>query len=1790
MAHDTHGARKQWPLSEEETLISFEAWRHNLLYRLNLDARFSIFLLDGVVWNKKSRAAADVRGLVADDAFTAAQKAANLDLMLQQVANFCPIISRRTIVHESTSIQTVWQAIKLHFGFQTTGGNFIDFLEIKFTPPERPETLYQRMLSFIENNLLTPDLEITHRGDDIEEFEDMSPTLENLIVLLWLHQIHHNLPNVVKQKYGADLRSQTLASLKPEISTALTSLIEEAKSSDARVMRSGQSAFPSRFNASSSRPGFNNRRQQPSQNQSRRPFARQQQQRRTPFRSCPLCKAAGRESSHFLSMCKHLPESDRKFLSKARQVLIEDEEDNCEFADFDADELGEEYADALHDEEAPAARCGRVNVRSSPLLRTFYEHNPLCLTIDTGAETNLIRSTTANNIRCPIYPSSQLAFQADGKSPLNVLGETHITLTRDDLELTFSGLIVDDLDVDILAGVPFMEENDIAVRPKNKQISIGNDCCFNYGNDTPASSSTGTRHRSAVLRCTAKTTVWPGDFLDVPVPVAQPSLKDTLVAVEPHIDSSNNAWPAPGIYESVGSHIRFVNTTDCPHSFSRHDHVALASLTFDPDVRSANPPTDTPIIRRSPTAGSSATHSSSVIVNPDGVFSSDVSSQFAALHQQFDSVFNPQYETYNHSFGKFEAVVNMGSVKPQQRKGRVPQYSRDKLVELQAKCDELDALGVLAKPETLDVTVEYLNPSFLVKKPNRANEFRFVTAFTEVGKYCKPQPSLMPNVNSTLRSIARWKHIVKTDLTVAFYQIPLSKESMKYCGIVTPFKGIRCYTRCAMGMPGSETALEELMCRVLGDLVEGGHVVKIADDLYCGAETCDELLAIWTSVLQRLHDANLKLRAEKTVIAPAKTAILGWIRNKGTLLADPHKVATLSTCSRPTTTKGLRSFIGAYKVLARVLPNCATFLQPLDRATHGKKSADKIVWEPAVTDAFTKAQRHLASNKSIVLPRESDQLWLITDGAQSTSGWGATLYALRDDKLLLAGFFSQQLSPSHVKWFPCEVEGIGIACAVKSFEGFIVQSNHRTQVLTDSKSCVDAYNRLLRGQFSSNARLSTFLSAACRHHIVIRHIAGAANLPSDFASRNPITCNEPKCQMCIFARAIDDCVVRALTVRDILDGKGSIPFTNRKAWLVTQSECRDLRRTKAHLIQGTRPTKKDTKIRSVKRYLNKIGLATDGLLVVRHCDPLVPSREAIVVPEDVLPGLLTALHLRLNHPSNAELSKIVKRYFWSINLDQALQLASQSCHVCASLIKVPSSLIPESSSDPPESVGACFAVDIMCRERQKILVIREYVSSFTQATIITSEKADDIRAALVMLTQDLAPLDGPPIIVRSDNAPGFRSLVDDRYLKNRRIHLDLGRIKNINKNPVAERAIQELEHEILRVVQSAGPVTPLTLQEAVASLNRRIRSDGLSAREILLQRDQYTGEQIPLNDRSIIVAKHNRALRNHKSSEISKAGSAPVHPTPNIIVGDLVYVYTDRDKNVPRSRYLVTAIDGEWCHIRKFIGETLRASSYKVKMYEVYKVPAQTINVSYHHESDSPESDSERDDHHDVVVINDEPVPNTSDNASPTPPPPLLHAQPLPSPALSPATVGNPVRIPGLHEPTSVMSPPTVTSGRSTRISRPTQHRDPPTIPVKISTLPPTTPAAGVSEVPAPPRRRPSTSTSRPPQLHPDGNSRSAPPTTSASASTRHRDTPTIPVEISTLPPTTPAAGVSEVPASPPRRPSTSTSRPSQLHPDGNARSAPPITSASASEATALPLRKSSRSCRPPSYLSDYQR
>ena len=243
----TTRAPKQWSLAKHETITSFEAWKQNIQYTLSLDMNFAAFLGDHVTWQKKSTTS-PTRGFTNDDEDvpiarrrTAQKKCTHLELMLGQIANFCPVISGNSIVKTPTSVQSIWQAIRMHYGFQSTGAHFLHFFSLRDPLPsrgplhfsnikldhvERPEDLYQRLISFTEDSLLIANGHITHHGEAVAYDEEMSPTLENMVVLTWLRLVHPDLPNLVKQRYGTELRFRSLVSIKPEISQALESLLE----------------------------------------------------------------------------------------------------------------------------------------------------------------------------------------------------------------------------------------------------------------------------------------------------------------------------------------------------------------------------------------------------------------------------------------------------------------------------------------------------------------------------------------------------------------------------------------------------------------------------------------------------------------------------------------------------------------------------------------------------------------------------------------------------------------------------------------------------------------------------------------------------------------------------------------------------------------------------------------------------------------------------------------------------------------------------------------------------------------------------------------------------------------------------------------------------------------------------------------------------------------------------------------------------------------------------------------------------------------------------------------------------------------------------------------------------------------------------------------------------------------------------------------------------------------------------------------------------------------------------
>ena len=506
---------------------------------------------------------------------------------------------------------------------------------------------------------------------------------------------------------------------------------------------------------------------------------------------------------------------------------------------------------------------------------------------------------------------------------LETVGESrNVQFTRNAYVFNFDALIIRDLGSDIIASEPFLEENDIGVCSARKQIIIKGRDVISYA-QPQVSDSTPSMRRVSTFICrapTKSTTVLPSDYITIDAPG---NFQDNeTVVLDPRVDSQTTSagqWPPVQLTSVIGGHIQIKNNSSDPVLLKRNYHFCQISATKDisvlsqPSSLSSNAPSNTEIHQ----SGSS---SDNITIDPNNQLSSAWCDKFHKLHLDFDSVFEPTIDCYNDSSGRIRARVNIGTVHPPTKKLHVPNYSSSNLQLLQCKFDELERQGVFAKPDEVNVVVEPVSPSFLVRK--QSGGYQLVTAFTTIGQYSKTLPTIMPSVEDTLGTIASWRYIV-TDLRDSFYQIPLAKESMKWCATPTPYRGLRVYLRSAQGMPGSSETLEEMLCTALGDLIQQGKATKIADDLYVGGNTVEDLFANWAEVLGIMQKNYLKLKADKTKIAPTSTTILGWNWNNGNISVGAHKISPLATCSPPATVTSLRSFIGAYKVFNRVLRGCA---------------------------------------------------------------------------------------------------------------------------------------------------------------------------------------------------------------------------------------------------------------------------------------------------------------------------------------------------------------------------------------------------------------------------------------------------------------------------------------------------------------------------------------------------------------------------------------------------------------------------------------------------------------------------------------------------------------------------------------------------------------------------------------------------------------------------------------------------------------------------------------------------
>ena len=1169
---------------------------------------------------------------------------------------------------------------------------------------------------------------------------------------------------------------------------------------------------------------------------------------------------------------------------------------------------------------------------SSPTINVVFKSNHITAVVDEGANINCMSLKLAKSVNLEIEETSSTARGADS-SALRVVGKAKKPVR---LQTVDGGIpivlhhvtIVDGLSSSLLIGEPGKRDCQILTNATNRTITIhfqDKDYTYPY--------SGGKVPNSMVARVPASVFISPGTTYKWKVP-AELSHLSHLHLQPRRVDKE---WFRPGICQIQKGYIDLKNITGEPVNFKRGavfsevrlmEKVAVARKPVYQGkkvnkVYSHAPDHSQYVSHRDPELAR-IDHVDKVKIDPDKILSEADREKFRGLCQEFSDVLRPEPGRYNGRAGYVNNRIKFLS-KPAPNKMIYQQKLSDPMRrKLGEKMDKLRSYGVMAFPEEIGVVPEFVSPSMILPK-EEPGEWRLVTDMSGLNKFIDKPLNKHPTIQDAREFLAKKRFAIHVDLSNFFYQSGMEREDIQYLATVHPFLGVMVYTCEPMGLNGAPEHSYERLARVFGRMIQENKMVRMADGLHIGCDSVEEGLVSMRMMLQQCRDCGLTLKPSKVIVFPTRCTLFGWTLDNGAWLPTSHTTNTLSRAQLPRTIKQLRGFLGSFKQFSKCVKGHGPLLSQLEAMTGSHRpSAEIIDWTPEQEKAFERAKEAAKKVDAYSIPRPTDKLFVYSDYSRQHRAVGGKLEFERTEygmtKRYLAGHFSATVDSYKSNWWPCEGEALGCRMVLEAYKPYILENNNTTVVFTDNRPVVDAWNMARKGGFSSNARVSTFLVAVSNLPIEIRHKAGKDMEISDYASRHPITCTEKICAICRFAydqqMIGDNCeqLVREITVEDVMSGRVSMPCTSRRAWLSVQMEDKVHVKLRAMLEIGQKPHKKQTKGDHLQLKLlynlylkGDLKVEKDGLVMVRQHGG-DKSGWVISVPNKLFAGLCQALHLRFSHPSKAQMSQLVTRHYYTPGFQAIINNTVEQCHQCVSL-KVLPKVLKEFTTTPLGSVGERFSTDVLMRNNQKFLVTVEDLSGFANIREVPDQKAETMGPILLEQVLPLIPETGATI--RTDGASSFKSLQTEAESegstwKTHNIKIELGEFHNVNKNPVAENMIKQVEKEILRHGHGDRQISTEMLAVITRTLNNRIKSNGLSSKEILISRSNTDNKYLNLEDKDLAGDKLKMRLAGSEAQakHQSRRGAKPTLKCA-WKPGDLVFIRSALNKHKARDLYII---------------------------------------------------------------------------------------------------------------------------------------------------------------------------------------------------------------------------------------------------------------------------------------------
>jgi len=143
------------------------------------------------------------------------------------------------------------------------------------------------------------------------------------------------------------------------------------------------------------------------------------------------------------------------------------------------------------------------------------------------------------------------------------------------------------------------------------------------------------------------------------------------------------------------------------------------------------------------------------------------------------------------------------------------------------------------------------------------------------------------------------------------------------------------------GMTNSPATFQEMMNKILRDLINEEKVAAFVDDVLVGTKTEEGHNKIMEEILRRLEENDLYVKPEKYVWKARKIGFLGVVIGSNGIEMEKEKVDRVLSWPEPKNVRDIRKFLGLANYYRRVNKDFTQVARPMNMLT---RKDEKWVW------------------------------------------------------------------------------------------------------------------------------------------------------------------------------------------------------------------------------------------------------------------------------------------------------------------------------------------------------------------------------------------------------------------------------------------------------------------------------------------------------------------------------------------------------------------------------------------------------------------------------------------------------------------------------------------------------------------------------------------------------------------------------------------------------------------------------------------------------------------------------